>query len=104
VGDDSATKPVRVVLRVTNAKPEPLPFGFEPWGQEHTLAPSATFEVVGQGPPNDGFEVVIGPDYVEVWGWWGSNACLLSEGVEVSRGAFRVPAAPAGNDPAREDR
>lgn len=68
------------VLQLTNSRSGTIPFYLEPWGEEYTMPPGATFEVLARGPGGGALEVTIAEDHIAVWGWAGSVASLSHDG------------------------
>ena len=81
------TKEYTTSLRVCNARSIALTFILEPWGEQYTLAPEATFEIVARGPEGDSLEVEFADEHVILYGWPGSVVTLFHEGTELGAGA-----------------
>ena len=84
-------------LRVCNAHALPITLHVEPWGEQYTMPPEATFLLVGRGPEGDDLEVECAEDHIVVYGWPGSVVTLFHAGKEVGAGAAErapVPLTP----------
>jgi hypothetical protein len=94
---DLKTKEYTTSLRVCNTRSIALTFILEPWGEEYTIAPEATFEIVARGPEGDSLEVEYADDHVTLYGWPGSVVSLFHEGTELGTGSSErtpIPFAP----------
>ena len=79
-------------LRVCNAHALPITLHLEPWGEQYTMPPEATFLVVARGPEGDALEVECAEDHIVLYGWPGSVVTLFHAGKEVGAGtAERAP-------------
>jgi hypothetical protein len=86
------TKEYSTSLRVCNAHSFPMTLCLEPWGEQYTMAPEATFTAVARGPEGDTLEVEFADDRITVYGWPGSVVTLFHEGQEVGSGtSVRAP-------------
>jgi hypothetical protein len=59
----------------------------EPWGEEYTVPPGATVQVVARGPAGDALDIQWADDRVTVYGWPGSIVAVRRKGVDVSAGS-----------------
>ena len=94
---DPKTKEYTTSLRVYNSRSTALTFSLEPWGEQYTIAPEATFEIVARGPEGDSLEVEFADDHIIVYGWPGSVVTLFHEGTELgadSSGHTPIPSTP----------
>ena len=55
----------------------------EPWGQQYTMAPEATFTAVARGPEGDTLEVEVSDNHIILYGWPGAVVTLFHEGKEI---------------------
>ena len=79
-------------LRVCNAHAGPITLHLEPWGEQYTMPPEATFLVVARGPEGDALEVECAEDHIVLYGWPGSVVMLFHAGKEVgTNAAERAP-------------
>jgi hypothetical protein len=79
-------------LRVCNAHAFPITLHLEPWGEQYTMPPEATFVVVARGPEGDALEMECAEDHIILYGWPGSVVTLFHAGKEVGAGtAERAP-------------
>ena len=84
-------------LRVCNAHASPITLHLEPWGEQYTMPPEATFVVVARGPEGDALEVECAEEHIVLYGWPGSVVTLFHAGKEVGVGAAErapVPLTP----------
>ena len=84
-------------LRVCNAHARPITLYLEPWGEQYTMPPEATFVVVARGPEGDALEVECAAEHIVLYGWPGSVVTLFHAGKEVGTGAAErapVPLTP----------
>jgi hypothetical protein len=84
-------------LRVYNAHAIPIALYLEPWGDQYTMPPDATFVVVARGPEGDALEVACAADHIVVYGWPGSVVALFHAGKEMGAGTSErapVPLTP----------
>ena len=89
---DPKTKEYTTSLRVCNTRLIALTCILEPWGEQYTIAPQATFEIVARGPEGDSLEVEFTDDHIILYGWPGSVVSLFHEGTEIGSGsAERTP-------------
>ena len=88
----SAIQEYTTSLRVCNAHASPIALHLEPWGEQYTMPPEATFLVVARGPEGDALEVECAADHIVVYGWPGSVVTLFHAGKEV--GACAAERAP----------
>jgi hypothetical protein len=91
------TREYSTSLRVCNARSFPMTLYLEPWGEQYTLAPEATFTAVARGPEGDTLEVEFADDHITLYGWPGSVVTLFHQGKEVGIGASGrapVPSTP----------
>jgi hypothetical protein len=75
----------------------PVTLCLEPWGEQYTLTPEATFTVIAKGPEGDALEVEWTDDHITLYGWPGSIVTLFHDGKEVGGGTSErtpVPATP----------
>ena len=87
-----ALKDYTMSLRVCNAYAVPITLYLEPWGEQYTMPPEATFLVVARGPEGDALEVACAEDHIAVYGWPGSVVTLFHAGKEMGDGvAERAP-------------
>ena len=96
---DSTAAETVVSLRLRNERAVAATLHLEPWGEEYTMPPGATFQVVGRGPKGDSLELEIGDEHLVVYGWSGSVVEVHHDGVELgeTRSAHSpVPATPPG--------
>lgn len=94
---DPGTKEYATSLRVHNSRSVPLTLYLEPWGEQYTMAPEATFTAVARGPEGDTLEVEWADDHIVLYGWPGSVVTLFHEGKEVGAGSSEhapVPSTP----------
>ena len=63
----------------------------EPWGEQYTMAPEATFTAVARGPEGDTFEVEVSDNHIILYGWPGAVVTLFHEGKEIGTGSPRGP-------------
>ena len=88
----SAIQEYTTSLRVYNAHAIPITLHLEPWGEQYTMPPDATFVVVARGPEGDGLEVACAEEHIVVYGWPGSVVTLFHAGKEVGAGTSeRIP-------------
>ncbi len=90
-----ATKKYVTSLRLCNARTIPVTLYLEPWGEQYTITPEATFTVVARGPEGDALEVEWADDHIILYGWPGSIVTLFHDGKEVGVGASKRPPVPA---------
>jgi hypothetical protein len=76
-------------LRIHNAHAQAFNIYIEPRGEELSILPKATYEIVAEGPEGGCLEVVFGERTVAVYGWAGSVASVFN-GAELLRDC-RVP-------------
>jgi hypothetical protein len=89
---DPETKDYVTSLRVYNARSVPLTLYLEPWGEQYTMAPEATFTAVAKGPEGDTLEMEWADNHIVLYGWAGSVVTLFHEGKEVgSETSERAP-------------
>ena len=74
-------------LRVCNAHALPITLHLEPWGEQYTMPPKATFLVFTRGPEGDALEVECAEDRIVIYGWPGSVVTLFHAGKEAGAGA-----------------
>ncbi len=87
-----AIKDYSTSLRMCNAHAVPITLHLEPWSEQYTMPPEATFVVVARGLEGDALEVACAEDHIVVYGWPGSVVTLFHAGKEVGAGAAeRVP-------------
>ena len=55
----------------------------EPWGEEYTVPPGATVQVVARGPLGDSIEIEWGSGQVTVYGWPGSVVSVERRGKDL---------------------
>jgi hypothetical protein len=79
--DRAPLSTVKVPLR--NRRKAPVRLRLEPWGEEYTMAPGATVQVVARGPEGDSIEIAWGKGDVTVYGWPGSVVSVLRKGVDL---------------------
>jgi hypothetical protein len=92
-----ATKEYMTSLRLCNARTIPITLYLEPWVEQYTLTPEATFTVVVRGPEGDALEAEWADDHIILYGWPGSVVTLFHDGKEVGAGAAErtpVPTTP----------
>ena len=92
-----ARKEYTTSLRVCNAHALPITLYLEPWGEQYTMPPAATFLVVARGPEGDALEIECAAEHIVVYGWPGSVVTLFHAGKEVGAGAAErapVPLTP----------
>jgi len=92
---DPETKEYVTSLWVCNSRSMALTFSLEPWGEQYTLAPEETFEIVARGPEEDSLEVEFADDQIIVYGWPGSVVALLHKGTELGVGDAERTSMPA---------
>jgi hypothetical protein len=73
---------VKTPLR--NRRKKALTLRIEPWGEEYTVAPGATVQILARGPAGDELDIRWGDDRVTVYGWPGSIVSVLRKGKDVS--------------------
>jgi hypothetical protein len=83
---DPETKEYATALRVCNSRSRAVTFSLEPWGEQYTLAPAETFDVVARGPEGDALEVEFADDQIILYGWPGSVITLFHKGTELRVG------------------
>ena len=94
---EPGTKDYVTSLRVSNARSVPLTLYLEPWGEQYTMAPEATFTAVAKGPEGDTLEVEWADDHIVLYGWPGSMVTLFHDGKEVGGGISErapIPSTP----------
>ena len=94
---NAAVQEYTTSLRVCNAHAFPITLYLEPWGEQYTMPPEATFLVVARGPAGDALEVECAEDRIVLYGWPGSVVTLFHAGKEVGAGAAErapVPLTP----------
>lgn len=94
---DPETKEYVTALRVCNSRSIAVTFSLEPWGEQYTLAPEETFEIVARGPEGDALEVEFADDRIILYGWPGSVVTLFYKGTELRTGCAEhtpIPATP----------
>jgi hypothetical protein len=64
-------------LRVCNAHARPITLHLEPWGEQYTMPPEATFLVIARGPEGDALEVECAEDHIVLYGWPGAVVTLF---------------------------
>lgn len=67
-------------LRIRNKWNQPLGLRLEPWGDEATIEPGESLDLIFTGPAGGTIEVETEPSGIVVYGWVGST-------VETSPGA-----------------
>ena len=82
-------------LRLCNARTIPVTLYLEPWGEQYTLMPEATFTVVARGPEGDTLEVEWTDDHITLYGWPGATVALFHDGKEVGVGTAECTPVPA---------
>ena len=85
-------------LRVCNAHANPLTLHPEPWGEQYTMPPEATFVVVARGPQGDALEVECAEEHIVLYGWSGSVVTLFHAGKAVGASSTErtpVPLTPS---------
>ena len=95
--ESPATKEYVTLLRLCNVRTIPITLYLEPWGEQYTLGPEATFTVVARGPEGDALEVEWADDHIILYGWPGSIVTLFHDGKELGVGTAKrtpVPATP----------
>jgi hypothetical protein len=70
-------------LQVSNARPIPLTYVLEPWGEIYVLRPGSIFTLVSQGPDGDYTELCLDDDSIESWSATGSTVRLFDADQEV---------------------
>src|SRR5437870_3595150 len=72
-------------FRVVNSGSSPLIFHLEPWGDEVSMSPGFSLDVLARGPQGEGkiLEVVVSGDSVTVYGWSGSLVRLFRGTTEI---------------------
>lgn len=91
------TKEYLTSVRVCNARACPMILYLEPWGEQYTMAPEATFTAVARGPEGDTLEVEVADDHIILYGWPGAVVTLFHEGKEIGTGVSArapVPSTP----------
>lgn len=79
-------------LRVSNMHSFPIILHLEPWGEQYTMPPEATFLVVARGPEGDTLEVECAEEQIVLYGWPGSVVTLFHAGKAVDGGtSARAP-------------
>jgi hypothetical protein len=81
LGQKQAEKVLR--LRVQNTSADPVLICLEPWGEQYTMPPGVTFEVVATGPEGDALEIQYAEHRITLFGWTGSIVRLFQDGIEV---------------------
>lgn len=71
----------------------------EPWGEIIVMTPLAKYCIVAQGPSSGCLEVEIGTGELTVYGWCGSTAFVLRNGIRVLACSVPVPAIPGQRSP-----
>jgi hypothetical protein len=95
--ESPATKEYVTLLRLCNVRTIPITLYLEPWGEQYTLGPEATFTVVARGPGGDALEVEWADDHIILYGWPGSIVTLFHDGKALGVGTAErtpVPATP----------
>ena len=94
---EPGTKDYVTTLRVSNTRSVPVTLYLEPWGEQYTMAPEATFTAVARGPEGDTLEVEVADDHIILYGWPGAVVTLFHEGKEIGTGGSArapVPSTP----------
>lgn len=73
---------VKTALR--NRRKSSVRLRLEPWGEEYTLGPGQTVQVLARGPEGDTLDIEWGSDVVTVYGWPGSVVSVRRRGVDVA--------------------
>jgi hypothetical protein len=81
-------------LKVQNAHAHAVQVFIEPWGEELSILPNVTYEVVAKGPRGDCLEVEFGEARITVWGWSGSIASVFHKGNLLRECQIPVPSTP----------
>src|SRR5687767_4142066 len=76
---------VKTPLR--NRRKKALTLRIEPWGEEYTVEPGATVQILARGPEGDELDIQWAGDRVTVYGWPGSIVSVLRKGKDASAGA-----------------
>ena len=62
------TKEYLTSVRVCNARACPMTLYLEPWGEQYTMAPEATFTAVARGPEGDTLEEEVSDNHIILYG------------------------------------
>ena len=80
-----------------NRRSRSITLRLEPWGEELTIAPNTTIQLVAKGPAGDELDIRWEGDTVTVYGWPGSVVSVLRRGAPVGRGERKTaPFLPDG--------
>lgn len=60
-------------IRMGNNRPEPLVLRIEPWGDELSIQPGKSIDLLFEGPPGGTIEFETEPSAVVIYGWVGST-------------------------------
>ena len=86
-------------LQIANARPLPLTYVLEPWGEIYILRPGRSFTLVSQGPEGNYVELCLDDDSIESWSATGSTVRLFDADQEVGASILlsrpRVPRYPS---------
>lgn len=98
MSDDRAPHSI-IKTPLRNRRSRPVTLRLEPWGEELTIAPNATVQLVAKGPAGDELDIRWEGDTVTVYAWPGSVVQVLRRGAPVgtARGERRTaPFLPEG--------
>jgi len=66
----------------------------EPWGEVIVMTPSLLYVIAVRGPYSGSLEVEIAAGELTVYGWAGSTAVVLRDGIQVLACSVPVPSLP----------
>jgi|ERR1700691_4847361 hypothetical protein len=81
-------------LRIRNSHSHPVTMSLEPWGEELSISPKATYELAARGPEGDCLHVDFAPTLITIYGWSGSVLTVYHEGKVIKDCEQPVPATP----------
>ena len=81
-------------IKIQNAHSYSLTMHVEPCGEEISIAPGATYELVAQGPAGDCLLIAMEERRTVVWGWSGSVISVFCDGALLRACDLPVPITP----------
>jgi hypothetical protein len=66
----------------------------EPWGDHLALTPGMNFRIATSGPKDQGLELYLSEDSIQVYGWVGSTLTVSRDGIILRDCKPRVPFLP----------
>jgi len=86
---------VTVTVRLHNNGADHLAVLVEPWCEQYSLPPAASFDLVAKGPERALLEIDSRPTEMTIYGWTGSVVRVFKDGKEL---LHEAPIGPSNKD------